>query len=183
MTALSGNAAAYLVPLLALRHPATVALGAGVKLSPALLAPASGVRRVIPWIAVFGVVSFLGAGIDNHLDWLRSVPSSAPSPASVAGLTGLPPWLVLAGCIVLSLFGWPAGVVAATFATPVVYFSTLVLLILLVTPRPGTQLDRAVSSSQGKAEVASGWPRHQARPSQARSAVEVRSPHPPQERP
>ena len=138
LTALSGNAAAYLVPLLAFRHPATVALAAGVKLSPAMLAPASGIRRVLQWLVVFGVISVIGAWIENHLDWLRSVPESAPSPASISSMTGMPAILVFCACALISLFGWSAGVVATTFATPVVYFSTLVFLILVVTPRPPT---------------------------------------------
>ena len=138
LTAISGNAAAYLVPLLAFRHPATVALAAGVKLSPAMLAPATGILRVLKWVVVLGVISLIGAGVENHLDWLNSVPQSAPSPASISGITGIPAVIVFTACAAMSLFGWSAGVVATTFATPVVYFSTLVFLVLVVTPRPPT---------------------------------------------
>ena len=161
LTALSGNAAAYLVPLLALRHPATVAIAAAVKLSPALLAPSTGIGRVLPWVVALGVVSLAGAGIQNHLDWLRSVPASAPSPASISGLTGIPPAVVLAGAVVISFISWPAGVLAATFGTPVVYFSTLVMLVLLVTPRP----DGAAATSQNPLSMLlSVHPRHWRQP-------------------
>lgn len=138
LTALSGNATTWLIPLLALRHPLAVALAAAVKLSPILLAPSAGWRACLAGVAGLAVVSLAGAGLQNHLDWFATVPQSAPTPLSVAALTGLPPSVVFVGMGLLALKGWRWAVVAMTFATPVVYFSTLSLLALAV-PRDRTE--------------------------------------------
>lgn len=134
--AVSGNAIAYLVPLLAFRHPVTVAIGAAVRLTPILLARSIGLRRTVVFGIAIAVVSLLGAGVDNHLAWLQSVPGSAPTPISIAGLTGLPPFAVAAVCALLALRGWRWAVVGMTLATPAVYFYTFGLLSLLFVPSP-----------------------------------------------
>lgn len=127
-TALSGNAAAYLIPLLALRHPAAVALATGVKLTPVLLAPAVGILRVLPWAVAVVMVSLLGAGMDNHLAWMGSMLDVQPTPISVAGLTGLHPVLVLALAALASLRGWSWAVVAVVIASPSAHFASFGLL-------------------------------------------------------
>jgi hypothetical protein len=147
LTAISGNASAYLVPLVALRLPSTVALAAAVKLSPILFAPSVGWRRVAGWLVVFAVASLVGAGVDNHIGWLSSVPSSAPSPASVSALTGLPQAVVTIGACALALLGWGWAAVGTALGTPVVYFSTLAFLVLAVAPRPSIAARRTVTTS------------------------------------
>jgi hypothetical protein len=132
--ALHGNAMGYLIPLLALRHPAAVALAGAVRLTPALLAPSVGFLATVRFGVLIALVSFLGAGIENHIDWLRSVPSSAPSASSVSGITGLPPIVVLVSCALVALLGWRPAVVAVTLASPATYFYTLGILTLLLIP-------------------------------------------------
>jgi len=140
--ALTGNAIGYLIPLLALRHPAAVAVGAAVRLTPALLAPSVGFRSTLGFGVVVAIVSLLGAGVDNHVDWLRAVSASVPTPNSISGITGLPPLVVGAACLVVALRGWRWAVVAVTLASPTTYFYTFGLLSLLLVPaarrRPGT---------------------------------------------
>jgi hypothetical protein len=132
--ALSGNAIGYLIPMLALRHPAAVAVGAAVRLTPALFAPSVGIRTTIGFGAVLAVVSLVGAGLENHVDWLRAVGSSAPTPNSISGITGLPPLVVALACLILALRGWRSAVVAVTLASPTTYFYTFGLLSLLLVP-------------------------------------------------
>jgi hypothetical protein len=132
--ALSGNAIGYLIPILALRHPAAVAVGAAVRLTPALFAPSVGIRMTLGFGAALAAVSLLGAGLENHLDWLRAVGSSAPTPNSISGITGLPPLVVALACLVLALRGWRSAVVAVTLASPTTYFYTFGLLSLLLVP-------------------------------------------------
>lgn len=132
--ALSGNAIGYLVPMLALRHPAFVAVAAAVRLAPALFAPSVGLRATLGFGAGIAIVSLLGAGLENHLDWLRTVPSSAPTPNSISGLTGVPPILVAAACAIVALRGWRWAVVAVTLASPATYFYGFGFLSLLLVP-------------------------------------------------
>ena len=132
--ALTGNAIGYLIPMLALRHPAAVAVGAAVRLTPALFAPSVGFLATLGFGALLGAISVVGAGIDNHLDWLRAVGSSAPTPSSISGMTGLPPLVVAAACLLLALQGWRAAVVAVTLVSPTTYFYTFGLLSLLLVP-------------------------------------------------
>lgn len=132
--ALSGNAIAYLLPLLALRHPATVAVAAGVRLTPALLAPAVGIRTTLAFGLGVAAVSLAGAGIQNHVDWLHAVTSSAPTPLSISGITGLPPIAVAVGCLLVAFGGWRWAVVAMTLASPTTYLYTFGFLSLLLVP-------------------------------------------------
>lgn len=139
--ALSGNAIAYLLPMLALRHPGSVAVAAGVRLTPALLAPSSGLRATIGYGLVVALVSFVGAGLQNHLDWLHAVTTSAPTPLSISALTGAPPVAVALVALAIALLGWRWAVVAMTLASPTTYLYTFGLLSLLLVPkgnrRPG----------------------------------------------
>ena len=53
----------------------------------------AGRRGDVVALAAIGVVSLLGAGLQNHLDWLAvAARQSAPAPTSLAALTGLPSW-------------------------------------------------------------------------------------------
>jgi hypothetical protein len=135
--ALTGNAIGYLIPLLALRHPASVAIAAAVRLTPALLAPSVGFKSTLVFGLGIALVSLLGAGLENHLDWLRTVSSSAPTPNSISGVTGLPPLVVAAACLVVALRGWHWAVVAVTLASPTTYFYTFGMLSLLLVPASG----------------------------------------------
>jgi phosphate/sulfate permease len=120
--------------MLAFRHPAAVALAGAVRLTPALLAPSVGFLATARFGVLIVLVSLLGAGIENHIDWLRTVPASAPTASSVSGITGLPPIVVLVGCALVALLGWRPAVVAVTLASPVTYFYTLGFLTLLLVP-------------------------------------------------
>ena len=120
---------------------AVVAVAAAVKLTPLLLIVwLVAARRwraigfVVVVLMVIGVVSLAGAGIQNHLDWLRSVPTSTPAPSSISGLTGLPSGvviLVLLGVVLgISRHGderltFSAAVLATAFASPALYMGTL----------------------------------------------------------
>ncbi len=118
-----------------------VAAAIAVKLSPILLlvwlASARRWRAVgatFVALAAIGVLSVAGAGLQNHVDWLASVPKSAPAPQSIAALTGLPSIavLVLLG-VVVALVGlrgderltFSVAVVAAGLASPALYLGTL----------------------------------------------------------
>jgi len=118
-----------------------VAATIAVKLTPALLLiwlATSGRWRAFGAtfgaLVVIGIVSLIGAGLQNHLDWLASVPLSAPAPTSVAGLTGLPAVVVEAiavvAVIVVALarderLTFSAAVIAAALASPALYLGTL----------------------------------------------------------
>jgi len=138
--ALSGNAIAYLLPMLAHRHPAPVAVAAGVRLTPALLAPSSGLRATIGYGLVVGIISLLGAGLQNHLDWLQAVTTSAPTPLSISGLTGLPPLAVALAGLAIAVLGWRWAVIAMTLASPTTYLYTFGLLSLLLVPKGDRRL-------------------------------------------
>jgi len=132
--ALSGNAIAYLLPMLALRHPAAVAVASSVRLTPVLLAPSTGLRATLAYGLGIAAFSLVGAGLGNHIDWLQAVTTSAPTPLSVAGLTGLPPFAVALGCLIVAFRGWRWAVVAMTLASPTTYLYTFGLLSLLLVP-------------------------------------------------
>ncbi len=150
LQSLAGNANGFLFAALVLAWAwrarpglvgSLVAVAIAIKLTPALLliwlATASRWRAVgatVVALAVIGVVSLLGAGIQNHLDWIASVPHAAPAPASLAGLTGLPSTLILiAAAVVVLLVGrlgderltFSVAVVAAALASPALYLGTL----------------------------------------------------------
>jgi hypothetical protein len=132
--ALTGNAIGYLIPLLALRSPLAAALGAAVRLTPLLLAPSVGLGRTLGFVVALGLISLVGAGVDNHLDWLRALSSTAPTPNSISAITGLPPLVVAVACLALAFGGWGPAVVGMTLASPTTYFYTFGLLALLLVP-------------------------------------------------
>jgi|SRR5215213_2228835 hypothetical protein len=87
--------------------------------------------------------SLIGAGMEAHIDWLRSVPTSAPSPLALATVTGLPPVAVAAAFGALVLIVSRAGDERATFAvavvgsalaTPAFYFQALGLAAAAAAP-------------------------------------------------
>ena len=150
LQSLAGNANGFLFAALVLAwlfrsRPvlagALVAATIAVKLTPALLVmwlAAAGRWRALGGtvgaLVVIGIVSLLGAGLQNHLDWLASVPRSAPVPTSIAGLTGLPSILVEAAAVVAVLvvalarderLTFSAAVIAAALASPALYLGTL----------------------------------------------------------
>lgn len=118
-----------------------VAAAIAVKLTPVLLlAWAATIGRwrlaiaIVAALAVIGAASVAGAGIQNHLDWLSSVPRSAPAPTSIAGLLGLPSVVVvvaLLGVVVVASrvagerVSFSVAVVAAALASPALYLGTL----------------------------------------------------------
>lgn len=163
LTALSGNASAYLIPLLAVAwlrrdRPWVVAgivvAATAIKLTPALLLiwvvaarRWDALRRAVLLGAALLIVSLVGAGPDNHVAWLASVPGSAPMPLSIAAWTGLPTILVAglsAGAAVVSVVlrgsrvrdnaAFGMSVLAAAAATPSFYFAALGSLVIAVVP-------------------------------------------------
>jgi hypothetical protein len=150
LQSLAGNANGFLFGALVLvwvlrsRPWLAGALLAGaivVKLTPVLLMLwVIGSRRwrllrgTIAALAVIGIVSLAGAGLQNHLDWLASVPRSLPVPTSLAGLTGLSSTVILVALGVLvalavwagdERLGFSAAVIGAALASPALYLGTL----------------------------------------------------------
>ena len=127
-----------------------VATGVAIKLTPGLLAiwlvKARRWRALAVAIgagAAIGLVSLLGAGIDNHVDWLRSVPTSQPAPGSLATLFGVSPVIVLVvlGAIAILVaaladerWAFAAAVVATTLASPALYLGHLGLAAAALAP-------------------------------------------------
>jgi len=114
---------------------------------------------VVVALAAIGVVSVLGAGLQNHLDWLASLPGTAPAPTSLAGLTGLPSWLIIAASIavviVVALRGderltFTAAAIAAALASPALYLGTLGIAAAAAAPWVGEGRS-VVASLRGRA--------------------------------
>jgi alpha-1,2-mannosyltransferase len=158
----SGNANAFLLGALVLawiwrdRAPLVgtlVAVAIAVKLTPVLLViwlAAAGRRRAVLMtgvaLAAIGVLSLAGAGIQNHLDWLASLPGTAPAPTSIAGLAGFPAWWILTLAVLLvvvvALRGderltFSVAVLAAAFASPALYLGTLGIAAAAAAPWVG----------------------------------------------
>ena len=148
--ALAGNANGFLflalVTVWVLRaRPAVagslIAAAIAVKLTPALLLIWLVTARrwnmlaaTVVALAMIGLVSLVGAGLNNHLDWLVSVPQAVPAPTSIAGMTGLSGMVVLVLCtlavVIASRFGdervtFSVAVIAAALASPALYLGTL----------------------------------------------------------
>ncbi|HEV7811216.1 MAG TPA: glycosyltransferase 87 family protein, partial [Candidatus Limnocylindrales bacterium] len=148
--ALAGNVNGFLLGALVLvwllrDHPKVagglLAIAIAIKLTPVIvLLWAVAARRwrlaaaTVGWLVIIGIVSLLGGGLQNHLDWLASVPASAPSPTSLAGLLGIPSAVVLLGCAVVAIavgflanerIAFSVAVVAAAVASPALYLGTL----------------------------------------------------------
>jgi hypothetical protein len=127
-----------------------VALGAAVKLTPALLAiwlvKARRWRALAATVAagaVIGLVSLLGAGIDNHIDWLRSVPTSQPAPGSLATFFGVSPLVVLVALTAIAIlvarlgderWAFAAAILATTLSSPALYLGHLGLAAAALAP-------------------------------------------------
>lgn len=154
LTALSGNASAILLPMLIAAYVfrdrpwivgALIAVATAVKLTPlALVLWLIATRRyravVVTGSVLIGVVlvSIVGAGPDAFVTWFHGVTDAAPSPGSLAGLTGLPTVAVAAILAVPVVVLWgrdrssfAAAVVATALTTPALYFPALALLAAL----------------------------------------------------
>ncbi len=164
LTALSGNASSLIVPILIgawyfRDRPwvvgTLVAVAGAVKLTPLVLVVwmiATGRWRALASTIVAGaaifIVSLLGAGPSAYADWWQSALSAAPSPNSLATLTGLPTTVLAALLSVPVLLAWRrdrssfgAAIVAAALATPAFYFSALALLAALPVWRDREAID------------------------------------------
>jgi hypothetical protein len=184
LTVLSGNASALILPMLIgawvyRDRPwiagALVAVAGAVKLLPLVLVlwlVVTGRWKALAAALAVGVaillVSLLGAGPEAFVAWFESARTAAPSPRSLAVLTGLPSWLVVVALAVpIVLLGrWDrlsfgAAILATAFATPAYYFSAWALLAALPVWRdrrpqadgssPRQANAGAVAASQGKA--------------------------------
>ena len=163
LTALSGNASAYLIPLLALAWmwrdrpwivAAILVAAAAIKLTPALLLVWvvaarrwAALRYAVLIGAALLALSLVGAGPDNHVAWLTSVPGSAPMPLSIAATLGLPSLVVAASVGALVVAGACAAArlsredilfsitaIGAAIATPSLYFASIAGLLLGLVP-------------------------------------------------
>ena len=164
---LSGNANSFLFAALVLAwvfrtRPLVagtlVAAAIAVKLTPVLLMLWFVAARrwraagsTVAALVVIGVVSLTFAGVQNHLDWLASVPTAAPAPTSIAGATGVSSTIVLVAMIVLvvviSRIGderltFSAAVVAAALASPALYLGTLGIAAAAAAPWIDRRADR-----------------------------------------
>lgn len=180
---ISGNASAYLVPLIFLAWQVRdrawivgliIALAAAVKLSPVLLVlwlvrtrRIAAIRALVVTGLLIFVVALAGAGVDAWRHWLAAAPKDAPAPSSIAGITGLPTVvtgiLVVVVCIALILatrserLSFSVCVVAAVLATPALYFTTFALLAAATSPFVGSAsregADEGPGSSEGVPDV------------------------------
>ncbi len=158
LTALSGNAAAFLVPALVLawrwRDDRPVAAGAivavavAVKVAPVVLVLWLLVTR--RWRALGGFVaaglvlfalSVVGAGWSTTWQTLSVLRGVGAAPMSLEHLTGVPSWAWFAvGAAAVALLpvrdGWRFALAVATAAlsTPAAYFGSLVLLAAALAP-------------------------------------------------
>jgi hypothetical protein len=127
-----------------------IAFSIWMKLTPALfLIWLLGARRIPALVqtgffllAIFAL-SLLGAGLQAHLDWMRSVPDSHPSPMSLSSLTGLPAVVVAAAsAVIVALVArrgderltFSAAAVLSGLAVPALYFQALALLAAAAVP-------------------------------------------------
>ena len=174
LAALSGNAAALVVPLLAAAWTCRsrpwiagtcIAIACVVKLTPALLILwLIGSRRwttlaaALAATALLVAISVVGAGLPSWSQWATSVPASSPSPLAVATLINAPTWLVAVGFAVATLVisvafgervGFVMAVVAAALATPALYFQAMALLAAAVATLkpPGSGADNPAERS------------------------------------
>lgn len=158
--AISGNANAYLIPLIfvvwRLRDRAWIvglilAAAAAVKLSPVLFGLWLLRSRRFSALAsaiVAGLVilagSIGGAGLNAWSSWFAAAPRDAPAPSSLSGLTGLSTpaaaVLVIVVCVVIMLATGSEGlwfavcVLGTVFATPALYVASYALLLAAVAP-------------------------------------------------
>jgi hypothetical protein len=162
LTALSGNFSGFLLGMLIAAwvfrdRPwvvgGIIAAAAAIKLTPIVLIvwlAGTGRWRAVVAVLVCGVaiglVALVGAGPSNFIDWIRSVPTSRPSPIALSTLTGLPTYLIPVLLTIPVLLAWGRdrlafglAVVATALATPALYFTAVGLLAALPVWR---QVDR-----------------------------------------
>jgi hypothetical protein len=158
--AISGNANAYLIPLIflvwRLRDRAWIvglvlAAAAAVKLSPILFGlwllrsrRSSAIGTAIGAGLVILAGSIAGAGLNAWSSWLAAAPKDAPAPSSLSGLTGLSTLaiavLVIVACVAILLTTRSEGlwfvvcVLGTVFATPALYVASYALLLAAVAP-------------------------------------------------
>lgn len=151
LTALSGNASVFVLPLLVAAWAgrarpwvagASVAIATAIKLTPAALLvwfvvtgrwqAAGATLAVLLGIVALGAV---GAGPDAYQAWADSASSAAPSPIAVATWLGVSPAVVAAVLLVpvVALARYDrasatVAVIAAALATPALYFPGIALL-------------------------------------------------------
>jgi alpha-1,2-mannosyltransferase len=147
------------VPVVAVLIGAAIA----IKLTPALLLVwLVSARRwraalaTVVAVGVIGVVSLAGAGIQAHLDWLASVPTSQPAPLALATLTGLPSVAIL---VLLGIAVGAAGlrrderltfsvaVLAAALASPALYLGTFGIAAAAAAPWLAPSRSEAILTS------------------------------------
>jgi hypothetical protein len=157
LVALSGNFSAFVVGLLLLvwlRRDSpwvcglAVALAAIVKLTPLVLLAwlllTGRARAVIAagcWAVAMLVITLPFAGRESWQAWLTAAPSASPSPLAIATWTGIPPLVVAALlCIPVLIarrserLGFTLAVVAASLATPALYFTAIAQLVVAPVP-------------------------------------------------
>jgi hypothetical protein len=159
LLALSGNVNGFVLAALVLSwrfrdRPSvvgpSVAFAIAMKLTPILLLlwllgsrRFSAVAATGVSLAVIGLISIAGAGLDAHLDWLRTVPGSQPSPQSMAATLHLPAAVVsVAGALIVAAIAWrgserwafAAAVVVSCLITPAFYFQALGLMAAAAAP-------------------------------------------------
>ncbi|HEY7935826.1 MAG TPA: glycosyltransferase 87 family protein [Candidatus Limnocylindrales bacterium] len=166
----AGNVAAFFPGLMVLawklrdRELAGVAVGvmAVTKLSPASLGGwLVGSRRwravasAVVTIGAILVITILGAGLTSFREYLDVATSTAPSTASLSGLTGIP-WLseatlVVGTLVALALGRWPRwaftlAVLVSIIGTPSLYLSGWVALLAILAPfSDGPPVDESLS--------------------------------------
>ena len=160
LTALSGNASAYMLAALVAAWAcrgrpwivgALVAAMVAVKLTPvSLLVWLVATRRyraVGAALAIglaMGAASLAGAGLEAWRTWLEFVPVSKPSPLAISTQLGVPTWSVVLAALAMVAGTWmvtksdratfAAAVLAAALATPALYFQALALPLAMVAP-------------------------------------------------
>ena len=180
LLALSGNVNGFVLAALVLAwryrdRPVLVgpfvAFAIAMKLTPVLLVFWLLGSRRIPAVvatavslAVIALISVAGAGLDAHLDWLRTVPGSQPSPQSIATTLHLSSAVVsVAGALIVAVIAWranerwafAAAVVVSCLITPAFYFQALGLMAAAAAPwtTPGTWVRSRTTSAEPTVEA------------------------------
>ena len=170
LLAFSGNVNGYillaLVAVWSLRdEPAwagvLTAIAVALKLTPAfLLIWLAATRR---WRAlgaglaaalVIALLTILVVGVDDVIEWVRTVPGSQPSPLALASLMNVPVVAVIVALTALvalvarrgdDRWAYSASIAAAALATPAFYFQAIALFAACVAPWSNGQAPAATS--------------------------------------
>ena len=179
LTALSGNFSgillAMLIALWVFRDRpwvvgGLIAAAAAIKLTPIVLivwlAGTGRWRAAAATVAcglVIGAVALVGAGPESFVDWVRSVPTSRPSPISLATLTGLPTYVIPITLTIPVLLAWGRdrlafglAVAATALASPALYFTAVGLLAALPLWRQAGRVARAPHANDGDDRIPDG---------------------------